>query len=474
MKTVNDVFESAINHWNKNIGVGSALIPAPLNDVDMIVAILERMYAKNPNNSILVIVKDFKARAEFIEYLTHQEDEENNNEFKDILNKKYLKVLTESFIERNDNNYHQILTIVYRPTTLPDYIIKQLNNARFKLVVMNKLFTNSEDTVKLHKICPLLDDFKQSEIDELRTNRPVEEIMVGVDIPSDTEDAALLKYYDEYIATTLNIFGTFDVIQQARIGNAALNISSIRICSQIAADNGWNEHLDMSIEYNREIDALYNPNSLRDRANKVYEVIRNRSQLLSDYSEKLKVIKDIVDKYPEDNFLIINKRGEFASMVTSYLNNLSDHDICGDFHDKVDNVPATDDYGNPIFVKSGKCKGQRRMYGSKMQKSVNNRRIVLGNLRCLSTNNAPDKDLFGTFHHIIISSTQCENVESYLYRLSKISFDRRKILVHTLYCKGTSEENAIKDREVSPTHNIIYEKENVSIDENNFGFMLVD
>ena len=45
----------------------------------------------------------------------------------------------------------------------------------------------------------------------------------------------------------------FDIIKQARIGNSSLNISSATICYQIATENGWNENLDMSNQYNRDI-----------------------------------------------------------------------------------------------------------------------------------------------------------------------------------------------------------------------------
>ena len=40
---------------------------------------------------------------------------------------------------------------------------------------------------------------------------------------------------------------------------------------------------------------------------------------------------------------IINKRGEFASKVTDYINQFSENVICGNYHDKVEPIPALDD-----------------------------------------------------------------------------------------------------------------------------------
>ena len=132
-----------------------------------------------------------------------------------------------------------------------------------------------------------------NEIEQVRLSTPVEEYQIGINIDEDREEYKLLKYYNEYITTTISIFGSFNIIQQANLGNSQLNISATQICYQIAQENGWNEHLDMSIEFNVEIDKLYNPNNLRERASKTYEIIRNRSQLLSDFELKLDSIFEI-------------------------------------------------------------------------------------------------------------------------------------------------------------------------------------
>ena len=474
MNNVIDLFENAIIHWRDAHGKGTALIPPPLNDKLMILGILQRMYIRSPTCNITIIVSNFQERIDLIEFITNQEEEENNIEFKNLIKNKYLKIFTFDFIAKGNITSYPLLTIIYHPDSIDAVIQSYLNNSKFKLIVLNKLSLPSEDMIKLYNICPLLDDFKQNEVSALRTSTPVEEVYVGVDIPDDSNAAKTLNRYNEYISTTFNIFGSFDIMQQARTGNNQLNISATQICNQIAQENGWNIHLDMSIDFNREIDSLYNPVNLRERASQTYEFIRLRSQFLSDYEDKLDKILEIVRNNPTSKILIINKRGEFASKVTDYINNLSENIICANYHDKVDNIPAVDMNGKPLYYKTGAHKGERRMMGALAQQSYNESAFNRGDIRVLSTNNAPNKDLSIDVDIIIITSTQCESIKSYMYRLSNVNFNSGKILLYTIYCKNTSEERLLDNRDLAENHKIVINNKNSNIEENNSDFIVVD
>ena len=449
------IYENAINHWRDAKGIGTALIPHPLNDKLMVLGVLQRMYSRSPTCKTVIIVPSFSERANITEFITQQNiDEENNEEFKQLIKSGNIKILTEDYIEKCNFNVFPFLCIVYRPESIRYKMNLMLSNSKFKLIVLNKLLHNSEDMTTIYKIAPILSDFKQNEINELRLSTPVEETLIGIDIIKDSEDFKLLNYYNEYITTSINIFGSFDIINQANTGNNQLNISSLQICSQIAHENGWNEHLDMSIEFNVEIDKLYNPVNLKERASKTYEIIRNRSQLLSDYKLKLEEIHNIVKCNPDKKILIINKRADFATNVTEYLNTLSETNICLNYHDKVEPIPAVDIKGNPIMYKSGVNKGKRKTMGAKAQKTYAVDMFNKGNVNILSTNNAPDKDLNIVVDIIIITSPQCEELKSYLYRLSHLNFNNNKIQLYTLYCKNSQEQKLLESRIFESNHNV--------------------
>lgn len=466
-----ELFENAINHWRDNKGIGTALIPSPLNDKLMVLGVLQRMYARSPTANIVVVTNSFSERQTITEFITQQEDsEENNSEFKELLKSGRLKVFTDDFIIRTKLYTQPLLCIWYRPDNVCQKMLEFVDNCKFKLIVLNKIPTDTNNLSDIYKVAPLLSDFKQEEIEQIRLSTPVEETQIGVDIPVDSNVYELLKYYDEYIATSLNIFGSFNIIQQANIGNQQLNISATQICYQIAQENGWNEYLDMTVKFNLEIDRLYNPNNLKERASKTYEIIRERSKLLSDFEGKLDVILDIVRNNKDKKILIINKRAEFASTVTDFINNLSDTIICANYHDKVDNIPAITINGAPVFYKTGSKKGERKFMAAKAQKTLNVERFNNDYINVLSTNNAPDKDLAIDVDIVIITSPMCEDIKSYMYRLSKIYFRSNYINLYSLYCRNTAEQKIIERKELAGNHNI----KNSYADENNFDFIIAD
>lgn len=464
-----EIFENAINHWRDEKGIGTAIIGHPLNDKLMVLGVLQRMYARSPTLNSVIITKSFSERQNIIEFLTQQENsEENNEEFKKLINSSKLKVFTDNYIKNCHITSYPLLCILYRPDSACEEILDYVSKCKFKLIIMNKFLTNYEDISKIYQVAPLLHDFQQAEVEAIRLSTPVEETQIGIDIPENSEVYKLLKYYDEYITTSLNIFGSFDIIQQANVGNQQLNISSTQICYQIAQENGWNEHLDMNIEFNIEIDKLYNPNNLKERASKTYEIIRERSKLLSDFNGKLDVILDIVRANNDKKILIINKRAEFANVITDFLNDLSDNIICGNYHDKVDNIPAVTFTGQPVYYKSGARKGERKMMGAKAQKTLNVEKFNNDLIHVLSTNNSPDKDLAIDVDIVIITSPMCEDIKSYMYRLSKIYFRSKHIDLYSLYCRNTSEQKMIEKKSLSDNHNV----KNSFVDENNSDFIV--
>ena len=185
-------------------------------------------------------------------------------------------------------------------------------------------------------------------------------------------------------------------------------------------------------------------------------------------------ILEVVKDNPEDKILIINKRGEFASKVTDYINSHSDTDICGNYHNKVDNIPAVDINGNPIFIKSGVEKGKRKSMGYCAQMTLNEKKFNLGKLRCLSLSNSPDKSLNVSFNTIIITSPFCEDIKSYLYRLTHICPISDKIKLFSIFCKNTIEQQKLINKPISETHVIVNKDEIIANNENNFDFLIVD
>lgn len=463
---VGELFINAIEEWRIKKGIGTAIIPNGIDDKVLILGILQRVYTNKNFGRTFIITSNFDERSHLIDYLTHQDIEENNKEFKELISKKFIKVVSQNLVEDNrftlNGNYS--LVILYHIEDMDDLMCGAINKGKFKLAIINKLI-NDTSRSKLYKICPLLDAFKESEVRSARLSTPVEEMIVRVNLS--TDDEKTLKGYNDYISASINIFGSFDNINKARVGDNTTNISAEQICRNIAISNGWNEHLDMSIEYNKQVDMLFNPISLGERARLTYDIIRTRTDFLASHTNKLLQIFKIVEENKDKKILIINKKASFATDICIYLNSFHAKDICGCFHEQLEDIELKDRRGNAITYKSGAKAGTVKKAGAKLQCTMNMSAFNNEDINVLCTNNAPDRKLAIDVDIIIITSPLCNEIEDYLYRLDKVNF-KSPIKLYTLFISNTLEQRKLQERNLPVTHVLLNNiKNNIAYDENN-------
>lgn len=465
-----ELFNVAVNQWRDRKGKGTMICPKPLDCSIPLITVLTNVLTRSPTVNILILVDGFTDRLEVINKFKNLNDK-GETLLLSKFNDKHIVIYSQDYNDGHERHTNAFLTIAYKLSTISESTNVTLSLSRFKLVIIDKVLDNKSMSY-LSSTCPTLDTFRQQELDSVRINTPVEEVLIPLTLDSNSEDYKLLERYNKEISTSMNIFGSFDVMNEARVGNNKTNVSALDTCNKIAKDNGWDVSLNMSIELNREIDKYYNPIAINERASNTFEIIRLRSNLLSDNNIKLKEISDIVEENKDKKILIINKRGEFASDVTNYINTLRDKDICANYHDKVENIIALDDNNNIIYYKSGVKKGQPKYLGVVSQKKQAQRNFNLNKINILSTSNSPDKDLDIDVDIVIITSSLCEDIRSYLYRMSNLTISN-PLKLYTLYIKGTMEEKRIEDREYDRYRTITTKEIDVDI-ENNSDFVIVD
>jgi len=463
-----NIFENAILQWRDNRGNGSVVISPPFDEKVMILGILERVYAHKPDTKTIIITDSFDDRTKLVEFLTHTSCEENNKEFKDLLNKTLLKVYTTQFVQ-GLQTFDFRLCILYKVYSLPEYVERIFMSSVFKLIVNTKLADN-ETMSKFNSVVPIITGFEQNIVDKVRTSSPVEEIRLGLPLLETSEDYLQLEEYNSYIATSISVFGSFDIMQQCRIGNKSLNLSASDICNRISSENGWSETLDMSMEYNRKIDEIYNPNNLRDRASNTYNIIRERRILLASNTSKLEAINKVVQENPGKKILIISAFPDFASKITDYLNVKAGNIVCMNYHDKLPTIPAIDINGNPVYIKSGTKKGERKQMAAKAQMSLANTLFNLDKINIISANSAPNKDLAIDIDIIIITSPICGDITNYRYRLDKCVF-HNNLKLFMIYMLNTLEAKTLQSKSNGDNKVIT---ENFGCDENYSDFSIVD
>lgn len=469
--TEEELHEKSVYQWRMNKGVGTFIIPAPLDVLRPLLMILPAMYNKSPTLVTNIIVADFVDKDKVKDYLLHKSEAVHSNVYSKLITEGFIKILTVG--EATDIFSHLCpnLVVIYNPKDCLYCYIGLLDKAKFKLVLSSTLFTGKLE--QLNNLVPRVGSYNQASIDEIRSSRPVKETLVPLVVDEDSNLKKKLDYYNKEISTAIAIFGDFETIKMARLGNSDTNSSAMAVCYNIARQNGWNENLDMTIQFNIEIDELYSPNALKERASGIYEIIRSRSLALASSDEKLSYILKIVEDNVDKNILIINKHGDFANEVTKYINDNTHYNSCYNYHDKLENIPAIDDNGNEVLIKSGVNKGKPKMLGVKSQKNLAQRLMNKGAIHVLSTNAAPDKDLSVNIDVIVITSPLCDTVETYLYRLSKVEF-AKEIQLYTLYYKGSLEEKKLDERTVPSTHIIINKAEIEIKSDNNYDYCIVD
>lgn len=469
--TEEELHEKSVYQWRINKGIGTFIIPAPLDLLKPLLMILPAMYNKSPTMETNIVVADFVDKDKLKDYLLHKSEPVHSNVYRDLITKGLIKIMTVSEATDRFTYLNPNLVVIYNPKECLYCYIGLLDKAKFKLVLSSNLFTGKLE--QLNNLVPRVGSYTQASVDEIRSSRPVKEVLVPLVIDEDSSLKKKLDYYNKEISTAIAIFGDFDTIKMARLGNSNTNSSSMAVCYNIARQNGWNENLDMTIQFNIEIDELYSPNALKERASGIYEIIRSRSLALASSDEKLSYILKIVEDNVDKNILIINKHGDFANEVTKYINDNTHYNSCYNYHDKVENVPAIDDNGNEVLIKSGVNKGKPKMLGVKSQKNLAQKLMNKGAIHVLSTNAAPDKDLAVNIDVVVITSPLCDTIETYLYRLSKVKF-AKEVQLYTLYYKGSLEEKKLDERIVPPTHIILNKAEIEVKSDNNYDYCIVD
>lgn len=434
--TENEIFDSAIEQWRLSRGIGTFICEFPYNKSYPVQIILSKIYSKSPECKTLIIVNNFDNRKKIVELL--------KSDFSVELNTGNIKVLTQSYIESRGNGQGADLTICYNITSMCDNIINVLNNSNYKLIILHRML-NMELMNKIYFIAPLIKNFGGKKVKKDYSNSPVEEVLVGLSLNQSSQEYKLLQYYNKEIENAISIFNDFDTIKKARVGDSNTNTSATSICYEIAKQNGWNENLDMSTPINQEIDKYYNPIAIHERAENVYNIIRNRANLLTDDKSKLDKVEEIIKENDGKRILIISKRGEFASMITNHLN--EKFIDCLNYHDKVEPVVATDDKGNVLYYKSGNKKGEVRYFASKSQMTVAQKKFRNGNVKILSANNSPNKDLSVNIDVVIITSPICLDIREILYRLNNCKF-AEPLKLYTLYINNSLEAKKIDNRKL--------------------------
>ena len=460
MKGKDILINTILNGFQKNNGVASCYCFNQEAIPSLVRAVVEKYAAKHEKGSIFIGVDSYNTRKKILAEINNT----NTN-----LNNCFLRVLSKDFINpRYSYTYDIIITVGLNDCF--DVINKLFQDSHFTLFIFTKNIMNNDFINKVRNILP---DIPVGNVDSVIAQdniySPVEEHRYGVGLSCD----ALEKYnkYTEFINTTISIFGSLDVIHKCKNGDKENNISSASFRNDIAHKNGWNETLDTSIDFIKQIDDVYNPNILLERACNFFNIAKERRDLLSDNVNKLDIIEKICRDNKDKRILIVSKNGTFAAEITKYLNNKGIS--CGDYHDCIDDAPLVDDNGIPVLYKSGVNKGKPRIVGSQFQSSANEKQFNDKTINVLSIKCSSNVKLKIACDAVILTSCLYDNIIDVKTRFINVAFIGVPTKVYRLYTSNTIENEKLNTEKVNPTFTIINETENnIEYDENSGNIIL--
>ena len=452
MEVLDQFYETVINKWRNNKGKGTVHCNKPFSYATLAVFTIGKFAAKRPDASIFIVVQSFDMRRELI------------SEFNKLnVDHSRITCVSQNYIKTGHNyNYDLVVLIDVTPLSIIQMFCER---SKFVMNILTSSKVLAPQTLsKVYIILPSINgEISVQQARNAMLCSPVEEHRVAVTISAD--DRAEYDKQSAYISNTMVIIGDIRNIDRIKHGDRQLGLSGAEVRDKIARSNGWSETLDMSIPFNKQIDSAYNPTLLYEKACTVYEVMRKRRDLVTDNEAKLSYILNIIKENTNKKFVIISKRGEFAALVTKYLN--ANGIKCGDYHDCIEKAVAVDDDGVPILIKSGTRKGEPKIIGSQAISTANLRRYISGDIQVLSTKNSSLNGLELACDAWIITSSLCEDIRTIKGRFADLHFTTNPNIIYNLYCSGTIEATAIDKVKGSAIHAIIEDTEkNLYVDEN--------
>lgn len=472
----NDVYKASIEKWKNNKGIGTISYDPNLDLFEPIKIVLGKYFSHNPNNRALVIVADNERRDAWATKLLNFEHIDK------IANDHLLFVTSDRIVQDNMNDHYELVVF--------DQIDRFLYGSRREILRQKYIkfkfvlgVTNSPDpddnTFSLYETIPVIDRVTKVDIVTHSILQGTVEYNVAVHLSN--KDQALLAEYDEYIKSTIEIFdGKFDLVNLCYRGNPEQGIPANHYREQLASSKGWSTDIDLNLPYYSQLDRYYNPNALYERAKVFYDILAKRRILMSDNDAKLNGILDIIEKNKDKKILIMNKRSAFAKKVADTINNKIKVDtlkkdamprnlfsqdkegfaiqpsfFCVEYHPDVESRPVIDIETNDfIRYKSGANAGQVKQFGSTSLNRISNERFNEGYHNAMSTSNAIPKEADLTIDFIIITSSECDTLNQFQYRVNRLLF-KENVKIINIYLADTKELDKFKEKQSLTKNSVI-------------------
>ena len=439
-----------------NKGKGLVFAYTPINIGNMLLGTIGKLIVKRPNEKLLIVIKEYKYKEEIISSI------KNNLELKDaVFIENHIQFLSESFAY---NKLYLYTVNILIGIESKEFIYKSYVESKFTLCVITNptLRLNIINTIR--SFLPVLNiGVADNDLQATKINTPVNEYRHPIYL--NEEQTAQYEKYSAFIKDSMTVFGDFNAVECCRNGDIATGLSAMQYCSNLAKQNGWSHELDMSIEFNVQIDKIYNPNAIHERAQLIYNIARERKSFVCNIPDKISKIIEIVKANPRKRIVIVSKSGEFANEIANTLN--KEVLTCGLYHNEIPACYMPDSNGNDITYKQGINKGKPKLFKASALSSYYEELYKLNYINVLSIKSSSDNKLNIDIDIVIFTTTLVDDIFKFKARFRNCNFPKRVTEIHRIYCKDTIEENVFYKE--NPTNLITIcnadNLESISVDE---------
>lgn len=266
----------------------------------------------------------------------------------------------------------------------------------------------------VEELYPVVDKITEEEAVEHKWISPFVEYNILLELPQ--VDKARYERFSKPIYETLEMFrpivsmltreegkrlfeSEFDLIQACHNGFStnslrgdSIYITYDKLCNTLAQLLGWHTNLDITIPENDELNKLWSPHAIHNRAKVFMDYIKKRNEILIDHPAKMHMIGEIINMNTVPT-ICFNESTKFADSITEYINarfNPIYKAIC--YHSKIESRPMIDPTTGEFFLfTSGDRKGTPKIFGKDSIKKIVIQGMREGYYQFVSTAKALDE-----------------------------------------------------------------------------------
>lgn len=473
----------AIDNWvNIGKGVGRIIQPTGFGKTYEELLIADKYHNKHYNDVILFIANNEAGKNNFYKALN------NLKHLFDNIIRDNLIITTKNQILTNLHFYESRTFNLVIVDEIHDFVSEQAYGIIAKKYFNYKFivgFTGSDptdkDKKKLDAYIPVVDFISYDEAIANKWISDFTEYNVALNLTK--EDQIVYDTFSEYIRDTLNLVDN-NYLTVINMGKNMYNkllgrvVKYDEICEKVAMENNWTRDLDLSNGYYANINKVFSPSNLHERAKTFLLYVERRNALMDANILKIQAILDTVRLLKGKKIIIFNNQIEVIDILHLLINNsiwnvrkykslidirgaigyhtmLSTNDTVVKYHSKLKSTQILDhENGGYLRYKNGKIK----QFGTDAQKSFVMEQISSGRAKVILAVKGLDsalnvEDLDASI--ITGGSTNPLQQTQRKGRSLRISEYKKLAYVINIYFANTRDEQKLNQRQKESTNKIV-------------------